>query len=83
LHQTGTKAKHLAKTFLPVVARYKEANTVSAAQTIPDFMYHAHMPEISKEDLEALKRDWAEFQEVKEIFGESRILDTQGMFDEI
>jgi hypothetical protein len=82
-HWTGTEARHLAKTFLPVVTGYKEANAVAAARSVLDFMYRAHMPEISEDDLEALERDLAEFHEAKAIFEEKKILDTEDMFDGI
>jgi hypothetical protein len=80
---TGNEAKQLAKTFLPVVAGCEEGEAVSAARSVIDFMYRAHMPEMSEYDLEALENDLAEFHESKTVFEETGVLDTNNMFDGI
>lgn len=80
---TGNEAKQLGKTFLPVIAESKEGEAVSAARSLIDFMYRAHMPEMSDDDLEALDHDLAEFHSSKEVFGETGVLDTDDMFDGI
>jgi hypothetical protein len=80
---TGNKAKQLGKTFLPVVTGCEEAEVVRAARSVIDFMYRAHMSEMSDDDLEVLDNDLAEFHDSKEIFGETKVLDTKDMFDGI
>ncbi|KAG8729242.1 hypothetical protein FRC10_004158, partial [Ceratobasidium sp. 414] len=69
LHQwTGSEAKALASTFLAVMAGCDKAEAVTAAWSIIDFMYRAHLPELSADDLDAMDRDLAGFHDVKHVF---------------
>ncbi|KAB5587770.1 hypothetical protein CTheo_8789 [Ceratobasidium theobromae] len=80
---TGNEAKHLAKTFLPLIAGCKEGQAVNATRCVIDFMYRTHMPEMSDDDLEALDNDLAEFHKSKEAFVECNVVDSGDMFDAI
>jgi hypothetical protein len=77
---TGNEAKALAKVFLPVIAGCKEAKAVSAARCIMDFMYRAHMPELSDSDLDLLERDLAEFHDLKDVFVKAEVVDAEDDF---
>ncbi|KAG9094144.1 hypothetical protein FRC06_011116 [Ceratobasidium sp. 370] len=65
---TGSEAKDLASTFLPVLARCDKAEAITAARSILDFMYRAHLPELSTDDLCTMDRDLAGFHDVKHVF---------------
>ncbi|KAF8593671.1 hypothetical protein BDV93DRAFT_460569 [Ceratobasidium sp. AG-I] len=80
---TGNEAKQVAKVFLPVMAGCVETDAVKATRHILDFMYRAHRPELSDEDLEDLEGDLAGFHAVKDICRQTKALDTQEMFDGI
>lgn len=73
----------MGSTFLPLIAGFKEAEAVGAARSIIDFMYRAHMPELSDDNLDALDNDLAEFHDLKEVFETSGVLQTADMFDGI
>jgi hypothetical protein len=77
---TGNEAKALAKTFLPVIAGCKAPEAVGAAQCLMDFMYRAHMPELSDGDLELLERDLAEFHDLKNVFVRAEAVEDEERF---
>jgi hypothetical protein len=65
---TGNESKTLAKVFLPTVAGITPRKAVGAARCLIDFMYRAHLPQVSEDDLEVLESELAEFHEMKDIF---------------
>ncbi|KAG8730500.1 hypothetical protein FRC10_002649 [Ceratobasidium sp. 414] len=65
---TGKEAKALASTLLLIVAGYPDSKVVTAVRCILDFSYHAHLPELSEEDLKAMESDLEEFETVKSVF---------------
>ncbi|KAF8598292.1 hypothetical protein BDV93DRAFT_419655, partial [Ceratobasidium sp. AG-I] len=80
---TGNEAKQVAKVFLPVVAGCVETDAVKATRCILEFIYRAHQPELSDNDLDNLERDLAGFHAVRDVFRRTGALDTQEMFDGI
>ncbi|KAG8724120.1 hypothetical protein FRC09_000267 [Ceratobasidium sp. 395] len=64
---TGTESKALASVFLPVLSGC-DGEVVTAARSMLDFMYRAHKPEISEDDLEAMELDLEIFHGVKHAF---------------
>ncbi|KAG8715977.1 hypothetical protein FRC09_016138, partial [Ceratobasidium sp. 395] len=83
---TGTESKALASIFLPTVAGCKEAEVVTAARSLLDFMYRAHMPELSEDDLELMDHDLATFHSVRHIFIDAKkknLLNAEHRFDGI
>ncbi|KAG8768820.1 hypothetical protein FRC12_005337 [Ceratobasidium sp. 428] len=65
---TGNESKALAQVFMSVVAGCKEEEAVSAAQHIVNFMYRAHLSQMSDDDLEQLDKDRIGFHDLKDIF---------------
>ncbi|KAG9091497.1 hypothetical protein FRC07_011842, partial [Ceratobasidium sp. 392] len=65
---TGKEAKALACTLLTAVAACNKPAAVTAVQCILDFMYCAHMPELSEADLLAMEENLVEFDELKDVF---------------
>ncbi|KAG9094384.1 hypothetical protein FRC06_010865 [Ceratobasidium sp. 370] len=64
---TGTESKALGSVFLPVLSGC-EGEVVTAARSVIDFMYRAHLPELSEDDLDAMDRNLQTFHSVKHIF---------------
>lgn len=77
---TGKEAKVMGKVFLPVLAGCCQPEAVSAARHLIDFMYRAHMSELSELDLEDLESDLAEFHAAKDVFVEAGALNTEDLF---
>jgi hypothetical protein len=77
---TGNEAKALAKIFLPVMSGCKHPEAVSAARCVMDFMYRAHMPELSDNDLDLLERDLAGFHDLKDVFVRAEVVDDEDRF---
>ncbi|KAG9088471.1 hypothetical protein FRC06_002015, partial [Ceratobasidium sp. 370] len=65
---TGSEAKTLAKIFLPTLAGCSKPEAAAAARNLLDFIYYAHMPELSDADLEELDSYLANFHDLKDIF---------------
>ncbi|KAG8738339.1 hypothetical protein FRC10_006967 [Ceratobasidium sp. 414] len=65
---TGKEAKALGSIFIPVMAGCPAGEAVAAARGIIDFMYRAHMPELSDDELDAMERSLDDFHDAKDIF---------------
>ncbi|KAG8714425.1 hypothetical protein FRC09_017655 [Ceratobasidium sp. 395] len=65
---TGSESKALAQVFMSVAAGCDEAKAVGAARHIVNFMYRAHLSQMSDDDLEALDEDQIGFHDLKDIF---------------
>ncbi|KAG9095097.1 hypothetical protein FRC06_010123 [Ceratobasidium sp. 370] len=83
---TGKEAKALGSIFVPMMAGCKEGEAVAAARGIVDFMFQAHMPELSDDDLDAMERSLADFHDAKDIFVDATkkgLLPDEGRFNDI
>ncbi|KAG9076009.1 hypothetical protein FRC06_009771, partial [Ceratobasidium sp. 370] len=65
---TGKESKAFGSTFLPLVAGHRKADLAKAARAMLDFMYCAHMPEISEQDLATMEEDLIKFDRAKTVF---------------
>ncbi|QRV97235.1 hypothetical protein RhiJN_25254 [Ceratobasidium sp. AG-Ba] len=65
---TGMEAKALGSTFVPLIADSPDGEMVTAARSIVDFMYRAHKPELSEDDLAAMEKNLEEFHDAKHVF---------------
>ncbi|KAG8730593.1 hypothetical protein FRC10_002580 [Ceratobasidium sp. 414] len=76
---TGNEAKALAKVFMPTLAGCSKPEAAAAARNLLDFMYCAHMPEMSDEDIGDLEGYLADFHDLKDGFvGTKQELKTMG-----
>ncbi|KAG9077556.1 hypothetical protein FRC06_008841, partial [Ceratobasidium sp. 370] len=64
----GKEAKALASTLLPIVAGHEDPKVVRAVQSIVDFAYRAHLPELSERDLQKMEEDLLTFDRSKDAF---------------
>ncbi|KAG9088545.1 hypothetical protein FRC06_001978, partial [Ceratobasidium sp. 370] len=65
---TGKEAKALGSVFVPIIADCGQGKVVTAARSLVDFMYRAHKPELSDDDLQAMERNLEDFHDAKYIF---------------
>ncbi|QRW06771.1 hypothetical protein RhiLY_05770 [Ceratobasidium sp. AG-Ba] len=82
---TGTETKALASVFLPVLSG-SDGEAVTAARSMLNFMYRAHKPELSEDDLDAMECDLEIFHGVKHVFvdpGNKNLLPNEDRFNSI
>lgn len=77
---TGNEGKAMGKVFLPVIAGCSGPEAVNAARHLIDFMYRAHLSEMSELDLQDLENDLAGFHDAKYIFVQTGALNTRDLF---
>ncbi|KAG8722129.1 hypothetical protein FRC09_006757 [Ceratobasidium sp. 395] len=77
---TGEESKALAQVFMSVAAGCDEAKAIRAARHIVDFMYRAHLPLLSEDDLQELEKDLLGFHDLKDIFVQSGAYPTKHGF---
>ncbi|KAG9125851.1 hypothetical protein FRC07_005943 [Ceratobasidium sp. 392] len=83
---TGKEAKALGSVFLPAMAGCAKGEAVAAARGIIDFMYRAHLPELSGDDLAAMDRDLETFHDARYVFvdeNKAGLLNSKGQFNNI
>ncbi|KAG8794672.1 hypothetical protein FRC12_022567 [Ceratobasidium sp. 428] len=74
---TGKEMKALAQVFMSIAAGCSEEDAVRAARYLLNFLYRAHLPLMSDEDLQDLENDLAGFHALKAIFLETGCLDSE------
>ncbi|KAG8716696.1 hypothetical protein FRC08_008981 [Ceratobasidium sp. 394] len=64
----GKEQKGLAKVFLPTLVGCSKPEAIATTRNILDFMYYAHMPELSEVDLEEMDGYLEGFHNLKHVF---------------
>ncbi|KAG8736304.1 hypothetical protein FRC12_017690 [Ceratobasidium sp. 428] len=81
---TGRESKELMKQFLPVVAHSAcDPDFVEMVRGALDFMYYAHSPELSEDDLEEMDHSLRTFHRLKEVVVKMKRFQNMGRFDGI
>ncbi|QRV82764.1 hypothetical protein RhiJN_10779 [Ceratobasidium sp. AG-Ba] len=83
---TGKESRALGRTFLTIVAGYKDSRLVRATRSIVDFMTCAHKREVAQSDLVAMQNDLVELELSKGVFvneEKSNLLADECRFNEI
>lgn len=78
--ETGDEARAMEHSFVPLIAGMLLADMVGAARCVIDFLYHAHRPQLSEDDLTVLESDLREFHDYKDIFTSTKVLATKQEF---